>query len=100
MQQIRQVIKRKQSQLAQLTKEIDLLQQAEEKLREIAPLLAEGDEDEGSLLVEVEDEDEDEVAPPAPIAQSASASVASASAGGSSVAVQPEADKPVALRWP
>jgi prefoldin subunit 5 len=53
MQQIRQVIKRKQSQLAQLTKEIDLLQQAEEKLREIAPLLAEGDEDEGSLLVEV-----------------------------------------------
>jgi hypothetical protein len=98
MQQIRQVIKRKQSQLAQLTKEIDLLQQAEEKLREIAPLLAEGDEDEGSLLVEVEDEDE--VAPPAPIAQSASASVASASAGGSSVAVQPEADKPVALRWP
>jgi hypothetical protein len=100
MQQIRQAIKRKQSQLAQLAKEIDLLQQAEETLREIAPLLAEGDEDEGSLLVEVEDEDDGEVAPPLPAVQSASASSASASAGGSSVAAQSEADKPVALRWP
>ncbi len=47
MQQIGQAIKRKQAQLAKLAREIELLRQAEEKLREIAPLLAEGDEEEG-----------------------------------------------------
>jgi hypothetical protein len=91
MQQIRKALERKQAQLAQLTKEINLLQQAEETLREIAPLLAEGDEDDGSLLVEVEDE----VAPSAPATKTASAS-----AGSPAAADQPEADKPVALRWP
>lgn len=91
MQQIRQAIKRKQSQLAQLAKEIELLQQAEEKLREIAPLLAaEGEEDEGTLLAEVEDE----ATPPAPAVMTASASA------GQAPAVEPEAEKPVALRWP
>jgi hypothetical protein len=88
MQQIRQVLKRKQAQLAQLTKEIDLLQQAEEKLREIAPLLAEGDEDDGSLLVEVEDE-----AAPA-------VRTATASAGTPAAVPLPESEKAIALRWP
>lgn len=86
MQQIGHAIKRKQAQLAKLTREIELLRQAEEKLREIAPLLAEGDEEEGSLLVEVEDE-------PAPTAKTATAS-------GNGQPAPAEAGKPVALRWP
>jgi hypothetical protein len=91
MQQIRQVLTRKQAQLAKLVKEIELLQQVEDKLREIAPLLAEADEEDGSLLAEVEDE----VTPSA-----AAARMASASAGNSGGATQSETGKPVALRWP
>jgi hypothetical protein len=91
MQQIRQVLKRKQTQLAKLTKEIELLEQVEEKLREVAPLLAEAEEEDGSLLVEVEDE----VAPSAPSTQTASASASSPAA-----ATPSEVGKAVALRWP
>jgi len=91
MQQIRQALKRKQAQLAKLSKEIELLQQVEEKLQEIAPLLAEADEEDGSLLVEVEDE----ATSSAPSAKTASASASSAAGE-----TQSEAAKPVALRWP
>jgi hypothetical protein len=93
MQQIRQALKRKRAQLAKLSKEIELLQQVEEKLQEIAPLLAEADEDDGSLLVEVEDE----ATSSAPSAKTASASASASSAAGET---QSEAGKPVALRWP
>ncbi len=91
MQQIRQALKRKQAQLAKLSKEIELLQQVEEKLQEIAPLLAEADEEDGSLLVEVEDEGTSS----APSAKTASASASSAAGE-----TQSEAGKAVALRWP
>ncbi len=88
MQQIRQALKRKQAQVAQLNKEIALLEQAEEKLREIAPLLAEADEDDGSLLAE-----EEEIAQPIAAKAATASSVPAA-------AVQPDPQKPVALRWP
>jgi hypothetical protein len=91
MQQIRQALKRKQAQLEKLAKEIELLRQAEETLREIAPLLAEAEEEDGSLLAEVEDE----VAASAPSAKTVSASV-----GGATEATPSEPGKPVALRWP
>ncbi len=90
MQQIRQVLKRKQAQAAQLAKEIELLQQAEEKLREIAPLLAEGEEEEGSLLVEVEDE----------VAQPSAEDHAPATLQELSSVTEPEKARAVALRWP
>jgi len=88
MQQIRQALKRKQAQVAQLSKEIELLQQAEEKLREIAPLLSERDEEEASLLVEVEED----VAQPNSNSSSDSPAVP--------VAAEPMKSKAVALRWP
>ena len=91
MQQIRQALKRKRAQLAKLSKEIELLQQVEEKLQEIAPLLADADEEDGSLLVEVEDE---------ATSSAPSAKTASASASGAAGETQSEAGKPVALRWP
>jgi hypothetical protein len=92
MQQIHQALKRKKAQLAKLAREIELLQQAENTLREIAPLLAEADADEedSSLLVEVEDE----ATPPL------MASAALASTGGQPSPAEFETGKPVALRWP
>jgi len=90
MQQIRQVLKRKQAQAAQLAKEIELLQQAEEKLREIAPLLAEGEEEEASLLVEVEDE----------VGQPSAEDNSPAPAQESPSGTEPEKARAVALRWP
>jgi hypothetical protein len=55
MKDIHEVLRRKQAKYAQLGKQIEALQQAAEKLREVAPLLAESD-DESSLLVEGEDQ--------------------------------------------
>ena len=40
MKDIHEVLRRKQAQYAQLGKQIEMLQQAAEKLREVAPLLA------------------------------------------------------------
>jgi hypothetical protein len=98
MREIRQALRRKQAQYAQLAKEIAMLQEAEVKLREIAPLLADSDEeedDENALLGEVEDEVGQSGAP--------AAKAASAAAGGVAPAAQPspgKAGRPVALRWP
>lgn len=97
MREIRQALRRKQAQYAQLAKEIALLQEAEEKLRQIAPLLGDSDEedDESALLVEVEDEVGQSGAP--------AAKAASAAAGGTAPAAQPgpgKSGRPVALRWP
>jgi hypothetical protein len=92
MQDIRLVIRRKQAQQAQLSKEIELLQQVEEKLREVAPLLADSEEDDNSVLGEVDEE----------VGQSQSAKAAAASAGSEAPTAQPDssATRPVALRWP
>jgi hypothetical protein len=89
MRDIGQVLRRKRAQHAQLAKEIQLLEQAEETLREVAPLLADGDDEEGSVLGEVEEEVQ---------AQTSSNRAAVASAGSSPI--QSESNRPAALRWP
>jgi predicted ribosome quality control (RQC) complex YloA/Tae2 family protein len=55
MKDIHEVLRRKQAKFAQLSKQIEALQQAAEKLREVAPLLAENEDEESSVLAEVED---------------------------------------------
>ena len=57
MKDIHEVLRRKQAQYAQLGTQIEMLQQAAEKLREVAPLLAENEaEDDAAVLSEVEEE--------------------------------------------
>jgi hypothetical protein len=48
MKDIHEVLRRKQGQYTQLGKQIEMLQQAAEKLREVAPLLAENDNEDDS----------------------------------------------------
>lgn len=55
MKDIHEVLRRKQAQYAQLGKQIEMLQQAAEKLREVAPLLADS-EDDSAVLAEVDEE--------------------------------------------
>jgi len=83
MKDIHEVLRRKQAKYDQLSKQIEALQQAAEKLREVAPLLAEN-EDESSVLAEGEEQ-----------SQSAAAGVGSAS--GSPAASAKPARAP---RWP
>lgn len=54
MKDIHEVLRHKQAKYAQLGKQIELLQQVAEKLREVAPLLAETDDD-STVLAEVDD---------------------------------------------
>jgi len=68
MKDIHEVLRRKQAKYAQLGKQIEMLQQAAEKLREVAPLLAENDDDNAVLT----DLDEPTAAPPKAIAAAAS----------------------------
>jgi hypothetical protein len=86
MKDIHEVLRRKQAQYARLGKQIEMLEQAAEKLREIAPLLAEHEEDDGAILADADG--------PSPAAQQKSAATPS----------QPAAAKPlargVAPRWP
>ena len=56
MKDIHEVLRRKQAKYAQLAKQIEALQQAAEKLREVAPLLAENDDDDTAVLAEVEEQ--------------------------------------------
>ena len=72
MRDIHEVLRRKQAQYAQLAKQIEALQAAADKLREVAPLLSEG-EDDGVALVLNDAEEE-------PRAASARAAAAPASA--------------------
>ncbi|HZR63614.1 MAG TPA: hypothetical protein VFA85_00615 [Terriglobales bacterium] len=92
MKDIHEVLRRKQAKYAQLGKQIEMLQQVADKLREVAPLLAENDDDDASIL----DADEPTVAPP-----KASAAAASPSAPAPS---QQAPAKPVTKsfspRWP
>lgn len=82
MKDIHEVLRRKQAKFAQLTKQIEALQQAAEKLREVAPLLAESDEEESTVLAEVEEQ--------------GMAARAASPAGGAAAAPKPAR----APRWP
>ncbi len=85
MKDIHEVLRRKQAKYAQLGKQIEALQQAAEKLREVAPLLAESEDDDASVLPEMDDQ---------PSAMAAKA--------GSASNPQPAAAKPATRvpRWP
>lgn len=63
MKDIHEVLRRKQAQYTQLGKQIEMLQQAAEKLREVAPLLAENDsEDDSAVLAEMDDQNSNAMA--------------------------------------
>ena len=87
MKDIHEVLRQKQAKYAQLGKQIEMLQQAAEKLREVAPLLAENDDD-VSILADLDE--------PTPAPAKAAAAHAAAPS-------QPAVAKPisrVAPRWP
>jgi uncharacterized protein YlxW (UPF0749 family) len=82
MKDIHEVLRQKQARYAQLAKQIEALQQAAEKLREVAPLLTENDDDDSVVLAEVDE--------PNTMAKAASANPAPAA----------PAKRGVAPRWP
>ena len=87
MKDIHEVLRQKQAKHAQLGKQIEMLQQAAEKLREVAPLLAENDDDDATILADLDE--------PTPRPAKAAAAHAAPS--------QPAVAKPisrVAPRWP
>ncbi len=84
MKDIHEVLRQKQTKYAQLGKQIEMLQQAAEKLREVAPLLAENDDEDNAVLMEG-----DEGSPSDSMAAKAGAGGASSKAG-----------RPTAPRWP
>jgi hypothetical protein len=73
MKDIHEVLRRKQAQYTQLGTQIEMLQQAAEKLRAVAPLLAEN-EAEAAVLSEVEEENSNAMAAKASAQTSAAAS--------------------------
>ena len=88
MKDIHEVLRQKQAKYAALGKQIEMLQQAAEKLREVAPLLAESDENEDSVvLADVDDS----------AATEAMAAKAGANAGSTSA---PKSARHTAPRWP
>lgn len=86
MKDIHEVLRRKQAKYAQLGKQIEMLQQAAEKLREVAPLLAENEEEDSAILTELDEA--------TPTAAKAATAQASSSAGAKPLA------RPTAPRWP
>jgi hypothetical protein len=84
MKDIHEVLRRKQAKYAQLGKQIEMLQQAAEKLREVAPLLTENDDDDAAIL-------DDEPTPTPARAAAAPASGATA---------PKPATRPFPPRWP
>jgi len=86
MKDIHEVLRQKQAKYAQLGKQIEMLQQAAEKLREVAPLLAENDDEDNAVLAEVDD-----------ITSAADAMAAKAGAGSGSAS---KPARPAAPRWP
>jgi hypothetical protein len=88
MKDIHEVLRQKQAKYAQLGKQIEMLQQAAEKLREVAPLLAENDDDDNGVLTEVDDS-----------TGQGDSMAAKAGAGSGSVASS-KAARPTAPRWP
>ena len=86
MKDIHEVLRRKQAKYAQLGKQIEMLQQAAEKLREVAPLLAENDDEDSTILAEGDE----------PIQSAAKAAAAPASSQGGAKPVV----RATAPRWP
>jgi indole-3-glycerol phosphate synthase len=86
MKDIHEVLRQKQTKYAQLGKQIEMLQQAAEKLREVAPLLAENDDEDNAVLMEVDDA--------SPLAEAAKAGASNSGTTG------PKATRPTAPRWP
>ena len=87
MKDIHEVLRQKQAKYAQLGKQIEMLQQAAEKLREVAPLLAESDDEDNAVLAEVDD-------------ATGSADAMAAKAGASGSASSSKSARPAAPRWP
>jgi len=88
MKDIHEVLRQKQAKYAQLGKQIEMLQQAAEKLREVAPLLAENDDEDNAVLAEVDE-------------ATLQADSMSAKAGaGSSSSSSSKSSRPTAPRWP
>jgi hypothetical protein len=87
MKDIHEVLRQKQAKYAQLGKQIEMLQQAAEKLREVAPLLAESDEEDNVVLAEADDS-----------SQQGDAMAAKAGAGSSGTSAK--VIRPTAPRWP
>ncbi|MFY9789770.1 MAG: hypothetical protein WAJ99_01225 [Candidatus Sulfotelmatobacter sp.] len=87
MKDIHEVLRQKQTRYAQLGKQIEMLQQAAEKLREVAPLLAENDDEDNAVLMEVDE---------APGSDASAAKAAAAGSGGAAA----KAARPTAPRWP
>ena len=88
MKDIHEVLRQKQAKYAQLGKQIEMLQQAAEKLREVAPLLAENDDDDNGVLAEGDD------------ATLQVDSMAAKAGAGSGSAASSKAARPTAPRWP
>jgi ABC-type transporter Mla subunit MlaD len=88
MKDIHEVLRQKQAKYAQLGKQIEMLQQAAEKLREVAPLLAENDDEDNSVLAEADETSGQTDAMAAKAGASSSPSAAS------------KAARPAAPRWP
>lgn len=88
MKDIHEVLRQKQAKYAQLGKQIEMLQQAAEKLREVAPLLAESEEEDNVVLGDVDE-----------AVAGADAMAAKASAG-SSTNNASKSSRPSAPRWP
>jgi hypothetical protein len=87
MKDIHEVLRQKQAKYAQLGKQIEMLQQAAEKLREVAPLLAENDDADNSVLTEMDDSS----------GQDAMSAKAGANSGSASSAKPARSSAP---RWP
>jgi hypothetical protein len=88
MKDIHEVLRQKQTKYAQLGKQIEMLQQAAEKLREVAPLLAENDDEDNAVLTEVDE------------GSSFSDAMAAKAGAATSGATAPKAVRPTAPRWP
>jgi hypothetical protein len=88
MKDIHEVLRQKQAKYAQLGKQIEMLQQAAEKLREVAPLLAESDEEDNVVLGDVDE-----------VTAQADAMAAKAGAGSGSSSSS-KSSRPAAPRWP
>ena len=85
---IHEVLRQKQAKYAQLGKQIEMLQQAAEKLREVAPLLAENDDEDNSVLAEVDE------------TSGQSEAMAAKAGASSSPSASSKAARPSAPRWP
>jgi hypothetical protein len=88
MKDIHEVLRQKQAKFAQLGKQIELLQAAAEKLREVAPLLAENDDD-ATILTEGDD-----------ASGHSDALSAKAGAGSAPSMASSKPARPSAPRWP